>query len=163
MHGLHLSDFFSKVCFQMCPQIVGSRGDKVKSKWVLKLPIRERMQSHIACITFFRCVFSNVSSNRLFEMTHRCTCCICLTFSMCIFEWVLKLLAWEEAESHWFKLSPNWLHLFDFFDISSFFSSDFLHLHQYSQVIIPLPMCVLLCPNDWLKLDKKTWLTFKLQ
>ena len=103
----------------MCPQIAGSRGDK--SKWVLKLPARERMQSHIACITFFRCVFSNVSSNRLFEMTHRCTCCICLTFSMCIFEWVLKLLAWEEAESHWFKLSPNWLHLFDFFDISSCF------------------------------------------
>ena len=52
MHGLHLSDFFSNVCFQMCPQIVGSRGDKVKSKWVLKLPARERMQSHIACITF---------------------------------------------------------------------------------------------------------------
>ena len=46
-------------------------------------------------------------------------------FPVCIFEWVLKLLAWEEAESHWFKLSPNWLHLFDFFDISSCFLQNF--------------------------------------
>ena len=45
------------------------------------------MKKHIGCIclTFFHCVSSNVSSNRLPERTHNHTVCICLTFLHCVF------------------------------------------------------------------------------
>ena len=100
-------------------------GDKVKSKWVLKLPARERMQSHIACITFSVVYFQIFLQIACFRWRIVALVAFVWLFPVCIFEWVLKLLAWEEAESHWFKLSPNWLHLFDFFDISSCFLQNF--------------------------------------
>ena len=68
----------------------------------------DKMQSHIGCIclTFLHCAFSNVSSKRLQKRMHIHIGCINLT-PLYIFKCVLKLLAWEDAESHW-------LHLFDF-------------------------------------------------
>ena len=84
-------------------------------------------------------------------------------FPVCIFEWVLKLLAWEEAESHWFKLSPNYLHLFDFFDISSCFLQIFyiciniLKSSFHFQCVFCFAQMI---GSNWIK---KTWLTFELQ
>ena len=68
------------------------------------------MQSHASCICliFLHCVFSNASSNCLHQRMQSHTGCICLIFSpLCVFKCVLKLLASEDAKSHW-------LHLFDF-------------------------------------------------
>ena len=46
-----------------------------------------KMQSYIGCIcfTFLRCVFSNVSSNRLPQNRQNHIPCICLTFLQCVF------------------------------------------------------------------------------
>ena len=52
-------------------------------------------------------MFLNVSSNCLHEQMHSCISFICLTFSLCVFKCVLKLLASEDAKLHW-------LHFFTF-------------------------------------------------
>ena len=82
------------------------------------------MQNHIIsciCLTFPRCVFSNVSSNCLSEKRHNHIGCICLTFlryvfsnglpemrqshidfgfsPLCVFICVLKLRVCENAKS----------------------------------------------------------------
>ena len=109
------------------------------------------MQSRIGCIclSFFHCVFSNVSSNRLPERMQNHIGCICLTFLHCVFSNVSSNVLCERRQSHIGYICSTFQH----------FSSGFSHLHPSNkshdfQDFVPLPRCLVLNPKCCFKLNQ---------
>ena len=109
-------------------------------------PLLEQMHSHIGCIgsTFLHCVFSNVSSDRLLEKRQRHIGCICLAFLHCEFSNVSSNGFCEKMHNHIDCIYLTWWRCQSF---SSWF------LNQSNN--FPLPLYVVLCPNDCFKLKTK--------
>ena len=75
-------------------------------KWLLISSALIGVKSHRLHL-HLHCELSNAFSNCRPEYILNHTCCICLTFSHCVFSNVSSN-SWEDIKSHW-------LHLFDFF------------------------------------------------
>ena len=112
----------------------------------------DNRHSHIGCIysTFLHSAFSNVSSNCLPEKRHSHIGCIYSTFLHCAFSNVSSNGLYEKMHSHIDCIYLTWWHC-------RLFSSGSLHLHPLKQshnspFVLPSPLCVVLCPNDCLKL-----------
>ena len=72
-------------------------------EWVFKskcLPMQMQNHTGFICLTYFRCVFSNVSSNGLHERMQSHIDCICLTFLHCAFLNVSSNGLHEKMQSH---------------------------------------------------------------
>ena len=114
--------------------------------------LHRRMQSHIGCIclTFLHCVSSNVASNDLPERMQNHIHCMCWTLLHCAFSNVSSNCLQQKRHIHISCIFLKyWHHLL--------FSSGFFLLHPLNQghkfPFVPLPLCVVFCPNGCFKLS----------